>query len=354
MGRKRKEGGEDDDDEGAAPAGAAGAAGGGMPGMPGMMGMSGGMPGMQAMAGMPGVNPMAMMGMMGMMNAMGVDGDPMEAMAKMFNFGSNARKGMPTIHPMLMATNPMLAMRLLQEAMQEAQAQGRRPQETVGGGELKEYFEPAAPPPPPAAPSQQHEDADSDNIDPDVQELCDHFHIEERHVKTLNGIMKKRADTFEADIEKLYNKLEQANNPNGLLVVKMREMVDGTFVGMIRPCADLLAISKKFKLDSPAETKLADILGRYDPDRKKEYIKELEKHLEVAARPSAIVMLMLKKISDGMPLGKIGAPQPGSYAHRMKQEQQGGGRNQRSRSKRQRERSNSRRKKRSRSRSRRR
>merc|ERR1712187_114028 len=107
---------------------------------------------------------------------------------------------------------------------------------------------------------------------------------------------------------------------NGLFVVKMREMVDGTFVGMIRPCADLLALSKKFKLDSAAETKIADILGRYDPDRKRDYIKELEKHLEVAARPSAICMLMLKKISDGQSLGKVGAPQAGSWAAKNQQD----------------------------------
>eukprot|EP00927_Polykrikos_kofoidii_P020132 TRINITY_DN1948_c1_g1_i1.p1 TRINITY_DN1948_c1_g1~~TRINITY_DN1948_c1_g1_i1.p1 ORF type:complete len:290 (-),score=63.83 TRINITY_DN1948_c1_g1_i1:173-1042(-) len=223
--------------------------------------------------------------------------------------GMPAQKGVPTIHPMLLAANPMLAMAMIQN---QSVKQG---QHGAGGGELREASDPIP----------QHEEEPQDQgMDPDVQELCDHFHIEERHCKTLNDIMKKRQETFAADIEKLYNKLEQANNPNGLLVVKMREMVDGTFVGMIRPCADLLALSKKFKLDAPAETKLSDILGRYDPERKKDYIKELEKHLEVAGRPSAIVMMMLKKISDGQPLGKVGSPQPGSFIARNQESARGG------------------------------
>eukprot|EP00404_Azadinium_spinosum_P013303 CAMPEP_0180515038 /NCGR_PEP_ID=MMETSP1036_2-20121128/53088_1 /TAXON_ID=632150 /ORGANISM="Azadinium spinosum, Strain 3D9" /LENGTH=53 /DNA_ID=CAMNT_0022526577 /DNA_START=11 /DNA_END=168 /DNA_ORIENTATION=+ len=52
-------------------------------------------------------------------------------------------------------------------------------------------------------------------VDPDVQELCDHFHIEDRHVQRLNDIMKKRQETFEADLLKLWEKLEDAREPSG-------------------------------------------------------------------------------------------------------------------------------------------
>lgn len=249
--------------------------------------------------------------MMGMMQSDSPHIPPMNALPPLMpgashNLPAQAQgRGPPTIHPMLMATNPMLVMQLM---AQHGPGIGDAP--SVGDVRAQEE----------AAPEAEEDDT---GMDPDVQELCDHFHIEERHCKTLHDIMKKRRDSFSEDLEKLYNKLEQANSPNGLLVVKMREMVDGTFVGMIRPCANLLALSKKFKLDAPAETKLADILGRYDPERKADYIKELEKHLEVAGRPSAIVMMMLKKISDGMPLGKVGAPQAGSWAARQNQDNRG-------------------------------
>ena len=38
-----------------------------------------------------------------------------------------------------------------------------------------------------------------------------------------------------------------------------------------------------------AESKLADILARYDDARRKEYLIEIERHLEVSNRPSAMV-----------------------------------------------------------------
>eukprot|EP00913_Durusdinium_trenchii_P016847 g15837.t1 len=157
------------------------------------------------------------------------------------------------------------------------------------------------------------EPEDSNMIDPDVQELCDYFHIEERHARRLNDIMKNREDTFVADMERLYDVLERANSPAGLLVVKMREMEEGTFVGKVKADKDLAAVSKKYKLDEQAESKLADILARYDDARRKEYLIEIERHLEVSNRPSAMAMLLLRKLGEGQSLGKPGPAAPGSY-----------------------------------------
>merc|ERR1719373_1141458 len=121
-------------------------------------------------------------------------------------------------------------------------------------------------------------------VDPDVQELCDYFHIEERHARRLSDIMKGRQNTFVEDIERLYDVLERANSPAGLLVVKMREMEEGTFVGKVKADKDLAAISKRYKLDDQAESKLADILARYDEARRNQYLVDLERHLEVSNR----------------------------------------------------------------------
>merc|ERR1711933_626106 len=115
-------------------------------------------------------------------------------------------------------------------------------------------------------------------IDPDVQELCDHFHIEDRHLQRLNEIMKNRQDTFEGDMLKLWEKLEDAREPAGLLVVKMREMEEGTFVGKQKADRDLATIVKRYALDHTAESRLADILARFDEQKKTEMYQELERH----------------------------------------------------------------------------
>merc|ERR1719373_1505151 len=105
----------------------------------------------------------------------------------------------------------------------------------------------------------------------------------------------------------------------------MREMEEGTFVGKAKADKDLAAMSKKFKLDDQAESKLADILARYDEKKRKEYLVEIEKHLEVSNRPSAMVMMLLRKLGDGASLGRPGAPAPGSYADRARRDATGGG-----------------------------
>merc|ERR1719433_420606 len=159
-------------------------------------------------------------------------------------------------------------------------------------------------------------------IDPDVQELCDHFHIEDRHLQRLNEIMKNRQDTFEGDMLKLWEKLEDAREPAGLLVVKMREMEEGTFVGKQKADKELLTLSKKYALDATAESRLADIIGRFDEAKKKEMYEELDRHFEVSNRPSAMAMMLLRKLSEGQSLGRPGPAAPGSYLDRKMRDRQ--------------------------------
>merc|ERR1719352_1426052 len=153
----------------------------------------------------------------------------------------------------------------------------------------------AMPAPAPAAkkeePSSEFEGWEM--VDPEIQELCDHYHIEDRHSKRLNWLMKSRHDTWEADMARMWEVLERAREPAGLLTVKMREMEDGTFVGKLKPDSRMQALTKKFDLDDQAESKLMDVLSRYDEDKKSVYYKEVEAHLEVSNRPSAMVMMLL-------------------------------------------------------------
>jgi hypothetical protein len=157
-------------------------------------------------------------------------------------------------------------------------------------------------------------------IDPDVQERCDYFNREERHARRLTDLLRKRPDTFESDIARLYDVLERAHSPAGLLTVKMREMEEGTFMTKMKADKPLKEIIKKFRLDDQAESKLADILARYDQSRRLEYISELERHLEVSNQPSAMVMMLLKKLGANQPLGKPGRIAPGSYLDRKNKE----------------------------------
>jgi len=161
--------------------------------------------------------------------------------------------------------------------------------------------------------------------DPDILELFDHFHLDNRHLRRFAAVMERRQDTFESDMLKLWELCEQARSPEGMFVSKMREMEDGNFIGKTVPDANLIALSKKYKLDFEAETKLSDVLAKYGKERRLEYMGELEKHLETSSRPSAMVMMSLRKIGEGQPLGKPGAPAPGSYLDKMQKEARSGG-----------------------------
>merc|ERR1719174_2805356 len=110
-------------------------------------------------------------------------------------------------------------------------------------------------------------DPDELPMDPDIQDLCDHFHIEERHMKNLNLQMQSRTETFEADMLRLWTDLERAHNPNGLLVVQMRQMSEGTFIGKNKPDPEFEEICRKYKLDEQAEEKLLDTLSRHPIER---------------------------------------------------------------------------------------
>merc|ERR1719247_2605022 len=155
--------------------------------------------------------------------------------------------------------------------------------------------------------------------DPDIVELFDHFQIDTRHLERFCRSMEKRELTFEGDMLKIWELCEQARSPEGMLVSKIKEMEDGIFVGKTVPDAELAALSKKYKLDKPAESKLSDVLAKYDKERRKEYMTEIDSHLATSARPSAMVMMFLKKLGTGQSLGKPGRVAPGSYAAREQQ-----------------------------------
>merc|ERR1719443_2181051 len=110
--------------------------------------------------------------------------------------------------------------------------------------------------------------------------------------------MKKRSATFEEDMKALWEILEGARHPAGLLMVKIREMSEGNFRGTATPVKDVEDMAKKFKLDAQASAKLAEVLSKRDNRRRD--LRLISKHLALSNRPSSLVMLMLKDLRAGI------------------------------------------------------
>merc|ERR1719413_113610 len=147
---------------------------------------------------------------------------------------------------------------------------------------------------PPPAPSKPEDE----EIDPDVRELGDYFNIEERWIKRLNETMKKRMDTKEQDIAKLYEVLERARSPTGLLTVKIGEMECGQFVGKIKPDKDVERLARKFKLDDHVTSRLTELAVRRRGSKEQD-LERIEQHLRYCKRPSAMATLLAGKLLEG-------------------------------------------------------
>lgn len=152
------------------------------------------------------------------------------------------------------------------------------------------------------------------SIDPRVQKLCDHYEIkEEKLLRLLDHQVHVRPETIDGDIESLYEVLKNARSPPALLMVKIKEMQDGTFVGKIAVDKEIEDVAQKFKLDDQAKTKLMEGLAKHSKDRKKD-LENLVSHLECSNKPSAMVMIMLSKMRKGEEIEKCKHdPAPGSY-----------------------------------------
>mmetsp|Transcript_84360 Transcript_84360/g.176570 ORF Transcript_84360/g.176570 Transcript_84360/m.176570 type:complete len:493 (-) Transcript_84360:95-1573(-) len=234
--------------------------------MAGLGGMMGNMP------RMPPMNPMALM--MGMMTQAvmlsksqatgGRPGDNSNPMASMMG-GMGGMGGMPPMG------NPMGMMG------GSAGSSSGGPISSGGGGGGKDH---------------------EDEIDPEVKELGDYFNIEDRWIKRLNETMKKRKDTKEQDLAKLYEVLERARSPTGLLTVKIGEMECGMFVGKIKPDKDVERLARKFKLDDHVTSRLMELVVRRKA-QKDEDLERIEQHLRYCKRPSAMATLLAGKLLEG-------------------------------------------------------
>jgi hypothetical protein len=169
--------------------------------------------------------------------------------------------------------------------------------------------------PPGAAPPQDHkameawlfrqtaeayDQAKHAGIAPEVAELADHHGLDERATKALDEEMKRRKDTFEADMQALWVGLEGARNPSGLLMLKLKDMRMGTFRGMSALEKTVQEFAKRHKLDAQAAVKLGEVLDKRE-DAEGD-MKKIGKHLERSNKPSSLMMMMLRELREGKPV----------------------------------------------------
>mmetsp|Transcript_75901 Transcript_75901/g.245763 ORF Transcript_75901/g.245763 Transcript_75901/m.245763 type:complete len:318 (-) Transcript_75901:85-1038(-) len=204
---------------------------------------------------------------------------------------------------MLMYQQMMQQQALQQQALQQQMLQSQQVQQQQGMSPSQFTLQ-----------AQAYEENAQSRIDTEVQELAHNFKLDERITKDLDVQMKLRKATFEDDMKALWEILDGARNPAGLLRVKIREMEEGIF-RQATPDRDIEEMAKKFNLDAQAVAKLAEVLNRRE-DKKKD-IRQVSKHLELSNKPSSLVMLMLKDLRAGHAVKDPEFPAAvGSYAHK--------------------------------------
>lgn len=165
------------------------------------------------------------------------------------------------------------------------------------------------------------ESAQAQQAEIEIQELCEHFGITGEHVDRLRRLLRKRMEKngragFESDLAKLWEVMELARRPDSMLIVKMREMETGVFVGKTKPSGALLELVKKYRLDEEASSKLAEVLALRQ-ETIDEDLRQIEKHLAVSGKPSAAAMMLLPKLRAAGPLeDPRQPPAQGSFAER--------------------------------------
>lgn len=229
------------------------------------------------------------------MNAMGM---PMAMMPNPMMM--NPMLGMQGMGMMPMMPNPMMMMAGMMAGAMRQNCMGS--EEQAAGVPAAAAEGPSSEPSSPGSDCMPDFSKSEENyegpMDADVRKLGEHFNIEDRWILRLDELMRRRRDTKEQDLAKLYEVLEQARSPTGLLVAKLGEMECGQFVGKVKPDRNIERIAIKYKLDARVISRLTELRVR----RKKtaaEDLNRLEQHMSLCKRPSATATLLIGKLLEG-------------------------------------------------------
>ncbi|CAK0798297.1 unnamed protein product [Prorocentrum cordatum] len=119
---------------------------------------------------------------------------------------------------------------------------------------------------PPAKHVITHESWKLVKVEPEVQDLADHFGLDGRIAGKLQEALDTREEPGE-DLEVLWEILDEARNPPGLTMIKVKEMLEGTYRAGEKQDAGVKALAEKFNLDERATYKLGEVLSTR-PNRK--------------------------------------------------------------------------------------
>jgi len=144
------------------------------------------------------------------------------------------------------------------------------------------------------------------DIDPDIQEFAYTFNIDPGLTQKLNNIMiEERRRTWEQDLARLYEILNDAHTPAAMLNLKIRDMEKGTFVGKAQCQASVRVLCKKHRLDKGASTKLEEAMAMREAMGKdvEQDLHMLDEHLEASNAPSKLVSMKLDSLRKGYNVG---------------------------------------------------
>lgn len=145
--------------------------------------------------------------------------------------------------------------------------------------------------------AKEKERKEEPDLDPAVQRLCDHFQIEERWIKRLDSLIARRGSK-DRDLAKLYEILENARSPTGLLVAKIGEMECGQFTAKVKPDRNMQKLACRFSLDERVVCQMTELRIRRKRTKDEDF-RRLEQHLQLSKRPSATASRLIRKLLDG-------------------------------------------------------
>lgn len=138
-------------------------------------------------------------------------------------------------------------------------------------------------------------------IDPQIEELCRRFNIEDRIARRLNDVMSTREDTFDQDMRALWEVCETAQKPSGFLMVKIQELERGVFTGSGKLDRDVSFFAKRFEIDDKALSKLISVMRQREATKRQD-LDSLEKHLANTKHTSSA---LLKLLGDLQSTGRL-------------------------------------------------
>lgn len=252
------------------------------------------------------------------MGAMGMPGgcmmDPAAAMAAvggqcMMNpMMAGMNPMMMMMNPMMMANmNPMMAMMMggmcgMPGGMPCGMG-GGMPGGMPGAapGAMPGAGMPAAAPGAASAQASGNQAAEGPTVDPQIRDLCKTFNIEDRLMQKLHRVMMRRPESFDEDIQTLWERLGEPRADIGVLITQLEK---GLFVSIGCMPKDMVVLVKKYSLDDRASQRLAESMMKRK-DTMKDDLKDLDVRLASAERPSGLLMTLLQGLDT---TGKLPAP----------------------------------------------